>query len=94
MLVSWESFQWATSHFFDPMRAHKCLRFKDKISLSRDASLEDRDRWDLLGSWESLERATSHSIDLMRAHNCISLKDRISPTRSPLEGVVKAMYSY
>ena len=67
------------------MRAHKCLRLKDKNSLSRDTSLEDRDLWDLLGSWESPERATFHSIDPMRAHNCLRLKDRISPTRSPLE---------
>ena len=67
------------------MRAHKCLRLKDKISLSRDTSFVAKGHWDLLGSWESPKSDTFHFFDPMRAHKCLSLKDRISPTSSPLE---------
>ena len=82
LLGSWESPEIVTSHSIDLMRAHKCCRLKDKISLSRDTSLVAKGHWDLLGSWESPESVTSHSIDLMRAHKCLCLKDKISLSRN------------
>ena len=56
LLRSWESPERDISHFFDPMRAHKCPSLKDRISPTRNPletlALKWEASWDLLGLWE------------------------------------------